>query len=90
MNKKVIKYTIFLLFIPIIISLIISTINLRRATTNSSTVFYDENNQIINMNNEVQSIGLDRGVEIVVISSMFALIIIFVIFYIVLSKQKKW
>ena len=90
MNKKVIKYTIFLLFIPIIISLIISTINLRRVTTNSSTVFYDENNQIVNMNNEVPSYGLDRGVEIVVISSMFALIIIFIVFYIVLSKQKKW
>ena len=90
MNKKVIKYTIFLLFIPIIISLIISTINLRRVTTNSSTVFYDENNQIVNMNNEVPSYGLDRGIEIVVISSMFALIIIFIVFYIVLSKQKKW
>ena len=89
MSKKVIKYTIILLIIPILISLIISTINLKRVTTNSSTVFYDENNQIVDMSNDVPSIGMDRGVEIVVISSMFALIIIFVIFYIILSKQKK-
>ena len=80
MNKKIVRNLFLLLFIPIIISLIISIINVNKNSNNSSTVFYDNqgniinynanNNEIVN-NNETFVETFNRS-QIIVVSSLFA------------------
>lgn len=95
MNKKMIRNTLLLLLIPLLISLIISIVSLKRNSF-STSVSYDNNNTITYQDDTTE---ISRGENIVnnynrsypvMIFSAFTLIIIFGIFYIYLTKKKGW
>ena len=99
MNKKVIRNILLLLLIPIIITIIVSVYNKNRERDFSTSVTYSNSSYVENHENiyNNSSNTEDENLSFItktsyptVIISSFTLIVIFTIFYMVLTKKKGW
>ena len=93
MNKKMIRNTLLLLIIPLLISLVISVVNIRKNSFTTS-VNYDKNAYVESYYdapeediNPVETYS--KNYTFIVISAI-VLLIVFGIFYIYLSSKKGW
>lgn len=93
MNKKMIRNTLLLLLIPLLISMVISIINLRKNSF-STSVNYDNNSVYVENYEDIEAgenviDSYNRSYPIILFSAI-TLIIIFGIFYIYLTHKKGW
>ena len=92
MNKKIVRNTLILLIIPIVITIILALFN-QRDTSFKTSVNYDTpvvENYVSNDINEVDVTKTYRKSYTTIIVSMVGLVIIFILFYILLTRKKGW